>query len=154
MNRKLKAFITFTAAACCADAFAAIDQEFAPSIMPSRGNVGTSGTRDWAQTFSVSKTGLFTGFDLFVSRNPSTTLPLLYDIRITVGGVPTGPDSGSNILVSGSLDATIFGITTISVSKIVPHVDLDALAFPVNAGDFLAIVLRSDAPSPTASSFA
>lgn len=132
-------------------ATAAIDQQYVPPTSNVWGNVGSAGGVDQAQTFTVGTTGFLTGFDIWATRDQATTLPLLFDIRRTTGGTPTEPDSGLDILATGSLAAAQFGLTDLndpSTPAVLTHVDLNAQSFSVVAGEVLAIVLRSDAPSP------
>src|SRR5438045_2571089 len=92
---------------------------------------------------------MLTGFDIWVDRQPGVTQPLLYDIRTTPAGAPSDPDSGGNILASGSLPAIVFdtgpGSTFQPLPSGLPHVDLGS-GIPVTVGEILAIVLRSDDP--------
>jgi hypothetical protein len=77
------------------------------------------------------------------------TQPLLFDIRTTLAGAPSEPDSGPNVLTSGSLPASMFladAGTTGPPPSDLPHVELSSLSFSVLAGQVLAIVLRSDDP--------
>ena len=100
---------------------------------------------DIAQTFTVGQTGVLTGVEVFVRRSftPTITDPLVFDIRTTVGGSPTEPDSGANVLASISAAAS-------SIPTVASFVgfDLSGFGISVTAGDVLAIVLQSDGPNP------
>ena len=157
MNRIRGLILTLAVQLYGVDVIAAIDQQYVPATTNSIANVGASGGVDHAQTFTVGLTGLFTGFDIWATRDEATTLPLLFDIRRTASGVPTEPDSGSDILAAGSIDATQFSITDVnpgSPPSILPHVELNEQSFSVVGGEVLAIALRSNAPSPSQFTFA
>jgi hypothetical protein len=124
-----------------------IDQQYEDLNTGSYGNVGLSNTIDWAQTFTVGRTGQLTGFDLHVWRETGVTNPLLYDIRRVINGTPTEPDSGPDILANGSVAAAEVKIWfTFDPGYGLLHVDLTSRPVNVTTGDALAIVLRSDDP--------
>ena len=58
-----------------------LDQEFEGS-----GGAATISQFDTAQTFTVGRAGILTEVQIQIGRSSSTTLPLLVDIRRTVGG--------------------------------------------------------------------
>jgi hypothetical protein len=131
--------------AICKPSAAAIDQQFVPANWGTESNVGAGNIVDWAQTFTVGISGLLTGFDVWVDRPSAVTMPLLYDIRKTFAGVPTEPDTGSDILASGSVNALSIPVYSNGNPRSpLSHVDISS--FPVTVGDVLAIVLRSDDP--------
>lgn len=127
-----------------------VDQENVPAPATSWLNAGNSNQVDQAQTFLVGHTGQLTGFDIWVDRTADVTLPLLYDIRLTEAGLPTSDDAGPNVLSSGSLDANLFSVGTFGLTTTPPdnllHVDLPT-PIEVQAGELLALVLRSDDPA-------
>lgn len=130
---------------------AELDQEFAPNEAFGGKNVGAANESDWAQTFTVGLTGALSGFDIWIERNASVQLPLLFDLRLTSSGAPTFDDTGSNILVAGQKPAVEIPLylQSTSLPAQLVHIDLTT-AVEVTAGDVLAIVLRSDDPSTDA----
>jgi hypothetical protein len=131
----------------CSRALAVVDQQFLVQYN-STANVGAGNDIDWAQTFTVGITGQLVGFDVPVSRGSSIVQPLLYDIRQTVGGVPTDADFGINVLASGLVNAQAIPILPQLPSQApsLTHFDVSDAGLSVAAGDVLAIVLRSDDP--------
>lgn len=130
-------------------AIAAVDQQYVPATTNQFSNVGAGNVVDWAQIFTVGITGTLTGFDVWVDRQSEVSLPLLFDIRTTLAGAPTEPDSGPNVLASGSLPANMFLAdegTTGSPPGSLPHIELLSQSFAVVAGHVLPIALRSDDP--------
>lgn len=119
-----------------------LDQSYDPSVT----DVGafTHATIDWAQTFTVGLSGTLTQIDVKVGRNSGLTSfnggTISVDVRTTSGGMPTQPDSGANILGTGSLTQT--DVTSITTSFF--SIDLTAFSIPVTAGEILAIALSSD----------
>jgi hypothetical protein len=135
-------------------AFAAIDQQYVPATTNQFANVGVGNVVDWAQTFTVGITGTLTGFDVWVDRQPEVSQPLLFDIRTTLAGAPSDPDTGPNVLASGSLPASMFLAdegSPGSPPSILLHVELSSRSFSVVAGQVLAIALRSDDPGAVTS---
>ena len=102
---------------------------------------------DTSQTFTVGVSGTLAQVDMRVGRHDDTvTDPLLFDVRTTSGGIPSTPNSGGDILASVSIPAsTIPTIGTADPAFF--SVDLTPFTVPVTAGEVLAIVLRSNAPS-------
>jgi len=102
---------------------------------------------DTSQTFTVGVSGTLAHVDMRVGRHDDTvTDPLLFDVRTTSGGIPSTPNSGGDILASVSIPAsTIPTIGTADPAFF--SVDLTPFTVPVTAGEVLAIVLRSNAPS-------
>jgi hypothetical protein len=143
---------------CGVEAIAAIDHQYVPATTNVGAGVGFGIGLDGvpfeveqAQTFTVGITGLFTGFDIWMTRDRSTTLPVLFDIRRTVSGAPTESNSGADILAAGSIDTSQFDISfTVpnSPPSVLPHVELNQQSFNVVVGDVLALTLRSDAVAP------
>jgi hypothetical protein len=130
-------------------ATAAIDQSFIDQDWEFQANVGAGSTVDWAQTFTVGQDGILSGFDVWVIRNTNVTLPLLFDIRSTGGGVPVPQDSGIAIKASGEIAAdTIPPISSTPprVPFVLTHVELGDSSFAVTAGQQYAIVLQSNDP--------
>ncbi|NWK55421.1 hypothetical protein HW115_07345 [Verrucomicrobiaceae bacterium N1E253] len=99
--------------------------------------IGFFGER--AQTFTVSNTGTLSSIHLYLSTQGVTpTVDLEFDVRTTVGGVPTEADTGPNILANLSIPAlnitsraTVHGIPLVAV-------DLTPYNISVTAGDVLA----------------
>jgi hypothetical protein len=60
-------------------------------------------SRDWAQSFRVSKTGEMTGIDLLLMRDESVHAPLLIDVRTMSTAGPTADDEGTNVLAKASV---------------------------------------------------
>jgi hypothetical protein len=126
---------------------AEVDQQFVPADWGAESNVGAGNDVDWAQTFTVGLTGTLTGIDIWVDRPAAVTMPLLYDIRTTLAGIPTEPDSSSNVLAYGSIDASMMPIAGTGTPRSgMTHIDISSASLSVTAGDVLAIVLRSDDP--------
>lgn len=105
------------------------------------------GPIDRAQTFTVGLTGLLTQVNLLdFGVFSGVTLPLLFDIRTTSGGVPTESNSGANILASLSIGPG--GIPSAPASGAAPTgtlaIDLSSLGLFVTLGDVLGIALRTE----------
>jgi hypothetical protein len=100
---------------------------------------------DRAQTFTVGLTGFLTKVDMqvYTGNTPPPTNDLLFDLRTTMGGIPSEPNSGTNILFSVAIPASA---VPVPVNDIVPwtSVDLGLAAIPVTAGEVLAFCLRSN----------
>jgi hypothetical protein len=134
-------------------ALANVDQEFFPpgNAVINTLNVGASNRNDFAQTFTVGRTGVLTGFDISAGRQVGVTMPLLYDIRKTATLIPEASDSLPGVLAFGSVPASAIapsdGASGTQLLQLL-HIDL-AQPIPVNINDVLAIVLRSDDPGST-----
>lgn len=87
---------------------------------------------DIAQTFTVGLSGTLDSIEL-KARRDAATLPLLFELWPTVGGVPT-PGALASVLVPAS--AVPVGYDWISI-------DLKPYSIGVTAGDVLAIVLQT-----------
>jgi hypothetical protein len=101
-----------------------------------------------AQTFTVGVSGTLVQFDVDIVKSSGDLpppLPVLWDIRPTVGGVPV--QSNTNTLASGSFLSSAVGSQSFSFYSI----DLGAGAFQVSQGDVLALVFRTTDPSGSAS---
>jgi len=148
LRKFLQIVILVAVSSVATNGTAAVDQEFAPATPNFSAVVGSGNQVDWAQTFTVGLSGRLTGLDLRIGRQPTTQQPLLYDLRNTSANAPTESDAGANVLVSGQLQAsevpTDFELS--APPNVFVHIDLSAAALQVNAGDVLAIVLRSDNP--------
>jgi len=133
------ATIMLVVAAVGQTAFADLDQSYnaAPDAAGQVGFTGGTIPVSWAQTFTVGITGQLTGVDILVQKS-APTMPLLFDLRTTVAGVPTLPDSGANILASLSIP----GASVPSPAAYLA-LDLTGASVFVSTGDVLAIVLRS-----------
>jgi hypothetical protein len=118
-----------------------IDQEHFPPVTSFSSNVGLSGRVDHAQTFTAGVNGRIVGLDLRVRRQVSASLPLLYDIRTTINGLPTVGNDGPHILASGSVDPSV--IPVVGTPDSIIHIDFATPSSPIVAGEKLAIVLRS-----------
>jgi hypothetical protein len=125
-----------------------VDQEVVPTgpnfaVGTTGGSVATS-LQEIAQTFTVGITGTLTEVDLPLSKFYDTTTNLLFDIRTTVGGIPTEPNSGANILASVSIPASSIPTkpdpSDFSYSIII--VDLTPYTIVVTSGEQLAITLH------------
>jgi len=121
-----------------------LDQSYEP-LLPAYGFL--SAGIDWAQTFTVGLSGTLTRVDVKVARDtplfgspPFAGGPISVDVRTTSGGTPTEPDSGANILGTGTLTQAQVSSTTFSFYSI----DLSAFSIPVAVGDLLAITLSSN----------
>jgi hypothetical protein len=125
-----------------------IDQEYFPPSAFGTGyaNVGASGRATWAQTFTVGVTGEMVGLDLGFFKPHTTTQPLLYDIRRTTNGVPSGNPETNDTLVSGSVDAGSIMFQTGNTAPVL-HIDFTVPSPLVTSGDVLAVVLQSEEPA-------
>ena len=99
---------------------------------------GATGPFDQAQTFTVGVSGILDRIDVLIEHFhfAGFTGDLLFDIRPTVGGVPT--ESNTVVLASGTASPasvpTSFGFFSF---------DVRSFDVPVTPGEQLAIVLRS-----------
>lgn len=100
-----------------------------------------------AQTFTVGLTGLLTRIDVQVRHSvygPPTT-PLLFDIRRTTStGAPVEDDGGSDVLASMTFNAAAIPVQPFTLAT--TTIDLTPFSIFVEAGDVLAIALRTDEP--------
>lgn len=104
--------------------------------------LGPAGT---AQTFTVGLTGLLTRIDIQVRHSDEgpPAAPLLFDIRRTTAtGAPVEDDSGSDVLASRTLSAA--AIPSEPLTLAITTIDLTSFSIFVEAGDVLAIALRSE----------
>jgi len=134
------ATIMLVVAAVGQTAFADLDQSYnaTPDAAAQVGFTGGTIPVSWAQTFTVGITGQLTGVDILVQKS-APTMPLLFDLRTTIAGVPTLADAGGNILASISIP----GASVPSPAAYLP-LDVTGAGIFVSAGDVLAIVLRSN----------
>jgi hypothetical protein len=95
------------------------------------------GGADLAQTFTVGASGNLTRIDLQINGRSGVTQPILVDIRATVGGLPS--DGNSIVLATATVPANLVP-TTVGASA---TVDFSATPIAVQAGEVLAIVLRT-----------
>jgi hypothetical protein len=98
-----------------------------------------------AQSFTSGLTGLLTRIDIQVRQTVEgpPSAPLLFDIRrSTSTGAPVEDDSGSDVLASIALNAA--AIPTQPFTLATTTIDLTSFSIFVEAGDVLAIALRSD----------
>ncbi len=91
-----------------------------------------------AQTFTVGITGVLTSVEVNIAQFELTSAPLVLDIRTTTDGVPTEPDSGSNVLATLTLPAA-------SIPSIPEFVTFDVPDLSVTAGEVLAITMSTTA---------
>ena len=130
-----------------------LDQEFAPTLPNSAGvfsdaNSPFPGSLDRSQVFTVGVTGLLTSIEVQIYRQDNTVLdPVLFDVRTTTSGVPTTSNTGSNVLASGSLAASLVPIANFSTPPDFTIITLGGGGISVTAGDQLAIALRSETPN-------
>ena len=100
------------------------------------GGLIISTSQQGAQTFTVGITGLLTRVDVEVENFFNATLPLLLDVRPTIGGVPQEADAPvlANASVAAAAVPNAFAFVTFTFAPV-----------PVTAGDVLAIVLMATA---------
>jgi len=138
--------LTLAAMALVTAAHAApvVDQSHQPIVSSPIGFVqGGSTTIDRAQTFTAGVTGVLTDIEVIVGRATlSISDGLIWDVRTVIAGTPSDPDSGLNILASGTVAAADVPVT-IDPSN---FLSLGGMSVSVSTGDVLAIVLRSMSP--------
>ncbi len=109
-----------------------LDQFFEPT------NIDMStGRLDKAQVFTVGQAGKLGRIDLLISRYPGGTADLLFDIRPTSGGYPVTDDA--NTLASMRIP-----YSAVPETQGFYTIDFSSNPIAVDAGQALAIVLRSD----------
>jgi hypothetical protein len=146
------ALVLSALATLAGSSLAAVDQEYIKTSGTFPARVGPDNDPDWAQTFTVGRAGLFSGFDLWVLREPGVTLPLRYDIRRAVDmapypSEPTNEDTGEAILASGTIAASLVATTSLTPPRepfALTHVDLGDAEFAVSPGEEYAIALQSE----------
>ena len=111
-----------------------LDQEFEGS-----GGAATISQFDTAQTFTVGRAGILTEVQIQIGRSSSTTLPLLVDIRRTVGGAPI--EDNSDTLASVAVAVADVG-TDLTLSAPYHSVDVSGFGIVVGVGEVLAIAAR------------
>jgi hypothetical protein len=110
-----------------------LDQMLEPN--PTNALKGISGTVHHAQTFTVGISGTLDSVDILISQF-GTPNDLLFDIRDTAGGVPLESDATT-------LAAVSVQPTEVPGSQTWVSVDVSSFNVAVQAGDVLAIVLRT-----------
>jgi hypothetical protein len=114
-----------------------LDQSFQPSpgsqLLISS---GTSSNQAMAQTFTVGVAGTLTRFDAYI-EDAGAVLPVLWEIRPTVGGVPVQSDTSS--LASGTFLSSAAPQNQFSFYTI----NLGSSPISVLPGEVLAIVFRT-----------
>jgi hypothetical protein len=126
----------------CAAGAAATDQldQSVPIPSPSGGS-GLNHSFEYAQTFTVGRTGFLTRVVLGVEQFDGVTQNLLVDVR-AVDQLKNPLEANSPVLAFASISPSAVPISG-SVSPAV-NVDLSAADLPVTAGEVLAIALRSN----------
>jgi hypothetical protein len=159
MTRLFVLSITQLLAFLACNVRAAIDeQHLLPSAAFTWQIMGNDPIASVAQTFQVRSSGRLTGVDIWTDHPEEIKLPLLFDIRTTVAGVPTEPDVGPNILQSVAVDPGMVSVgrmfpTTFSPDKIL-HIDVRESLIPVSAGQLLAMTMRTRDPgTPTMAAY-
>ncbi len=150
MNFRTTIFIAILQCGTAFGAVGQIDQQYVPPTSDNWTDIVAASPTipwgdEWSQVFTAGMSGRFTGFDVWVERDADVTQPLFFDIRTTKAGKPTEPDTGPNILVSGSIAADSVPLGT-SSNEVLPtflHVDIDTLLINITAGDTLAITLST-----------
>ncbi len=89
---------------------------------------------DVAQTFTVGLNGTLDSIEL-KARRDAATLPLLFELWPTIGGVPT----------PGALASVLVPPEAVPVSFDWISIDLKPFSIDVSAGDVLAVVLQASA---------
>ncbi len=130
-----------------------VDQQFVgqPGTRSATVHIGWSNEYRQSQTFTVGRTGLLTGVDVYVVALERENNPLMVDVRRLANGEPTIGDSGTNILAS----ATIAKQNVPTVASLPgplngpnvwggPMLHVDLPDFPVKTGEQYAITVRSD----------
>lgn len=91
-----------------------------------------------AQTFTVGTTGILSRIELRVYNDRGNAVdPLIVDVRTVVGGIPSDPNTGPNILESFSFDAASVSTSQTNI------LGIDLAGISVTAGDMLAIGVRT-----------
>ncbi|MBW2696251.1 MAG: hypothetical protein JRE70_07245 [Deltaproteobacteria bacterium] len=111
-----------------------LDQLLEPN--PTDALKGVSGTVHHAQTFTVGVGGTLESVDILI-RQFGTPSDLLFDIRGTVGGIPIENDGTTLAAVPVPSTDVPTDLTWVSV-------DVSSFNVPVQVGDVLAIVLRTN----------
>jgi len=93
-----------------------------------------------AQTFTVTTAGTLNSIELQLSAN-TAPVDLMFDIRSTLGGVPTSPDIGANILGSVTVQASNIHVGGLGPGVPLTSIDLSGENINVTAGDVLAFAI-------------
>jgi hypothetical protein len=94
-----------------------------------------------AQVFTVGITGQLTRIDLQVWHAPNTAVPLFVDLATTLNGKPR--DIGTGVLATRSVSASSVGLNPYPADPPFISFDFSSANIQVQAGDRLAIILRS-----------
>ncbi|MDX1490820.1 MAG: hypothetical protein R3332_06000 [Pseudohongiellaceae bacterium] len=112
-----------------------IDQQFQANSSP--GMYSGVGSADFAQTFTVSRSGVLIAVEFEIQRASGNEDDLFFDLRDVDGELPV--ESNSSVVYSERISAQ-----NIPENRTFYRVDLGDSAFAVEAGETFAIVLRSN----------
>jgi len=111
-----------------------LDQAFMPTDHFISAGIGGGHTR--AQTFTVGLAGTLTRFDAYIESSEAN-VPVLWDIRRTIGGAPIQSDTAT--LAYGSFPGPAAAHNSFAFFSI----DASSFGVAVSPGDVLAIVFRT-----------